>query len=137
VDIGCSTGLSTLKLHASFPEASIVGLDLSPYMLAVASHNLKHRPEQRQVGIVRAVHSKASASTFPPRHTPHVSVLFQAKVYDPRPVVPVPRPAQASERIEYLHAAGEATGLPDSSVDMVSICLVNHELPTSGDPLTD
>lgn len=33
--------------------------------------------------------------------------------------------------MEYLHAAGEATGLPDKSQDMVSICLVNHELPNA------
>jgi len=34
VDIGCSTGLSTLKLHNSFPSADIIGIDLSPYMIA-------------------------------------------------------------------------------------------------------
>jgi len=34
LDIGCSTGLSTLKLHDSFPSADIVGVDLSPYMIA-------------------------------------------------------------------------------------------------------
>lgn len=31
-----------------------------------------------------------------------------------------------------MHAAGEATGMPDEFVDMVSVCLVNHELPVSG-----
>jgi ubiquinone/menaquinone biosynthesis C-methylase UbiE len=31
--------------------------------------------------------------------------------------------------IDWLHAAGEATGLPDNSVDLVSIFLVCHELP--------
>lgn len=45
LDIGCSTGLSTLKLHDSFPDAEILGLDLSPYFLAVARHNLKKNPE--------------------------------------------------------------------------------------------
>ncbi len=34
LDIGCSTGLSTLKLHDSFPNAEVLGMDLSPYMLA-------------------------------------------------------------------------------------------------------
>jgi ubiquinone/menaquinone biosynthesis C-methylase UbiE len=34
LDIGCSTGLSSLKLHESFPNAEIIGMDLSPYMLA-------------------------------------------------------------------------------------------------------
>jgi hypothetical protein len=28
-----------------------------------------------------------------------------------------------------MHAAAEATGLPDGSQDLVSICLVCHELP--------
>ena len=36
LDVGCSTGLSTLKLAESFPEAEIVGCDLSPFMLSVA-----------------------------------------------------------------------------------------------------
>lgn len=34
LDVGCSTGLSTLKLHDSFPQAEIVGMDLSPHMLS-------------------------------------------------------------------------------------------------------
>lgn len=34
LDVGCSTGLSTAKLHDSFPDAEIIGIDLSPYMLA-------------------------------------------------------------------------------------------------------
>ena len=34
LDIGCSTGLSTLKLANSFPESEIIGLDLSPHMLS-------------------------------------------------------------------------------------------------------
>ena len=34
LDLGCSTGLSTLKLHSTFPTAKITGLDLSPYFLA-------------------------------------------------------------------------------------------------------
>lgn len=28
-----------------------------------------------------------------------------------------------------MHAAGEATGLPSETVDLVSCCLVMHELP--------
>ena len=34
LDIGCSTGLSTVKCHESFPNAEIIGIDMSPYMLA-------------------------------------------------------------------------------------------------------
>lgn len=49
LDVGCSTGLSTLKLHATFPDAEICGLDLSPHMLSVARYNLRSRPEQAEV----------------------------------------------------------------------------------------
>lgn len=37
LDVGCSVGMSTRYLSEAFPQAEIVGLDLSPYMLAVAS----------------------------------------------------------------------------------------------------
>lgn len=45
LDVGCSTGLSTLKLHESFPAAEILALDLSAYMLAgmhLPRHDLPH-----------------------------------------------------------------------------------------------
>ncbi|NCJ08360.1 methyltransferase domain-containing protein [Synechococcales cyanobacterium C] len=43
LDLGCSVGLSTLSLHRYFAQTQghsvrTVGLDLSPYMLAVAQH---------------------------------------------------------------------------------------------------
>lgn len=34
LDIGCSIGGSSLQLHDSFPEADILGMDLSPYFLS-------------------------------------------------------------------------------------------------------
>ncbi|TAF51986.1 MAG: class I SAM-dependent methyltransferase [Oscillatoriales cyanobacterium] len=37
IDLGCGTGSTTLMLKQAFPEAEVVGLDLSPYMLVVAS----------------------------------------------------------------------------------------------------
>eukprot|EP00596_Hydrurales_sp_CCMP1899_P008584 CAMPEP_0119043912 /NCGR_PEP_ID=MMETSP1177-20130426/26839_1 /TAXON_ID=2985 /ORGANISM="Ochromonas sp, Strain CCMP1899" /LENGTH=359 /DNA_ID=CAMNT_0007013021 /DNA_START=147 /DNA_END=1226 /DNA_ORIENTATION=- len=46
LDVGCSTGLSTLKLHESFPSAEIIGLDLSPFMVATAIHNINTRASQ-------------------------------------------------------------------------------------------
>ena len=45
VDLGCSTGLSTLELHSAFPGAQVTALDLSPYFIAVANHD----QQQRQV----------------------------------------------------------------------------------------
>ncbi len=38
---------------------------------------------------------------------------------------------QNKPSIRWVHAAAEDTGLPDSSAELVSACLVFHELPTS------
>ncbi|CAN0387812.1 unnamed protein product, partial [Ectocarpus sp. 13 AM-2016] len=83
LDIGCSTGLSTLKLAETFPSARITGVDLSPHMLAVGRYFIRTREEQRH----------------------------------------------ARGRVEYLHAAGEMTGMGDASMDLVSLSLTSHELP--------
>jgi SAM-dependent methyltransferase len=39
------------------------------------------------------------------------------------------RTAQTNPQLQWLHAAGEATTLPDQSVDLVSCSLIFHELP--------
>jgi ubiquinone/menaquinone biosynthesis C-methylase UbiE len=36
LDLGCGTGSMTLMLKQAFPQAEVIGLDLSPYMLVVA-----------------------------------------------------------------------------------------------------
>ena len=41
LDVGCGTGSTTLLLKQAFPSAEVMGLDLSPYMLAVAEHKAK------------------------------------------------------------------------------------------------
>lgn len=38
LDLGCGTGSTTLMLKQAFPQAEVVGLDLSPYMLVRAEH---------------------------------------------------------------------------------------------------
>ncbi len=38
LDIGCGTGTTTIMLKRAFPEAEVIGLDLSPYMLVRAQH---------------------------------------------------------------------------------------------------
>lgn len=86
VDIGCATGLSTFALLEAFPEASrFVGVDLSPFFLAVANYRLRER------------------------------FSCQGK----------------EEVVTFIHAAGEDTKLPAESADLVSMCLVAHELPRS------
>lgn len=77
LDIGCSVGMSTFALQDVYPQATVTGVDLSPYFLAVAQYNCEQR------------HAK----------------------------------------IHWRHAAAESTGLPNASFDLVSACLLFHELP--------
>ena len=65
LDVGCSVGISTRSLCAAFPEAArVTGLDLSPYMLSVAS--LRDADEPRGGGPQRAwVHGLAEATGLP------------------------------------------------------------------------
>ena len=39
LDLGCGTGSTTLMLNQAFPQAQVIGLDLSPYMLVMADRN--------------------------------------------------------------------------------------------------
>lgn len=45
LDLGCGTGSMTLLLKQRFPQAEVIGLDLSPYMLVMAEH------KAQQVGL--------------------------------------------------------------------------------------
>ena len=83
VDLGCSVGMSTFALGDVYPQAKIVGVDLSPYFLAVA----QYRSQQKQAELSN-------------QKTP-----------------------------TWVHAAAESTGLPSAAFDLVSMCLVCHELP--------
>lgn len=41
------------------------------------------------------------------------------------------RGQQSKHQIKWIHGAAEATGLPEDSMDLVSACLVFHELPST------
>ncbi len=77
LDMGCGAGLSTFALQATYPQAQITGLDLSPYFLAIAQYQARQHPHP----------------------------------------------------IRWVHRAAEQTHLPDQSFDLISLCLVCHELP--------
>lgn len=60
LDLGCGTGSATLMLKQAFPEAEVIGLDLSPYMLVAAEH------KAQQVGLdIQWRHGKAEQTGFP------------------------------------------------------------------------
>jgi ubiquinone/menaquinone biosynthesis C-methylase UbiE len=60
IDLGCGTGSTTLMLKQAFPEAEVVGLDLSPYMLVVAEM------KAQKAGLkIQWLHSSAESVAFP------------------------------------------------------------------------
>jgi ubiquinone/menaquinone biosynthesis C-methylase UbiE len=104
VDLGASAGISTFPLQATFPTAQLIGVELSPYFLAVA----RHAQAQFQTDQSQIVHQTAQSQTAQSQTT-------QAD----------------SPPIQWVHAPAEDTGLPANSVDLVSACLMFHELPLS------
>jgi SAM-dependent methyltransferase len=109
LDIGCSTGLSTLKLHETFPEAEVVGLDLSPHMLA--GELLPPFASRKWV----------LPTSLKPPSTVAKYQLGRGDI--------TPEARDARQRISYTHGAGESTSMAMGDVDLVSLSLVSHELP--------
>jgi ubiquinone/menaquinone biosynthesis C-methylase UbiE len=61
LDLGCGTGSMTVMLKQAFPGALVTGLDLSPYMLAVAEDRAQ------QAGLdIKWVHGTAELTQFEP-----------------------------------------------------------------------
>jgi ubiquinone/menaquinone biosynthesis C-methylase UbiE len=54
LDLGCGTGSTTVLLQETFPNAQVIGLDLSPYMLIMA----ERKAQEKQLPI-RWCHGKA------------------------------------------------------------------------------
>lgn len=103
VDLGCGAGRSTLTLQNTFPQAAVTGVDLSPYFVAVA--------KRMATEVARTI-----APTATPTATPTAA--------------PTAATTHPSAPIRWIHAPAEETDLPSNSVDLVSVCLVFHELPT-------
>jgi len=59
LDLGCGTGSTTLMLKQAFPQAEVIGLDLSPYMLVRAEH------KAQAAGVnIKWLHSDAEQTGF-------------------------------------------------------------------------
>ncbi|NJL88885.1 MAG: class I SAM-dependent methyltransferase [Coleofasciculaceae cyanobacterium SM2_1_6] len=104
VDLGCSVGMSTAALQATYPQAQITGVDLSPYFLAVANYNTQQQKTQAT--------NQGGDQTENLENKP--------ANYQVNP-----------QTTQWIHAAAENTGLPSNSCDLVSIFLMCHELPQS------
>ena len=60
LDLGCGTGSTTLMLKQTFPQAQVIGLDLSPYMLVRAED------KANKAGLdIRWRHGNAEHTGFP------------------------------------------------------------------------
>lgn len=60
LDIGCSVGMSTFPLQHLYPDATVTGLDLSPYYLAVAQYRARESKNT-----INWVHAPAEATGLP------------------------------------------------------------------------
>lgn len=60
LDLGCGTGSTTLMLKQAFPQAEVIGLDLSPYMLVMADYKAKKAALD-----IQWCHGNAEATGFP------------------------------------------------------------------------
>jgi ubiquinone/menaquinone biosynthesis C-methylase UbiE len=61
LDLGCGTGSMTVMLKQAFPNAEVIGLDLSPHMLIMAE-----RKAVKQGLEIQFRHAKAEQTGFPP-----------------------------------------------------------------------
>lgn len=71
-DLGCSVGMSTNALQATYPQAKITGVDLSPYFLAVAAYNAQHQGDQQ----TSWVHAAAEQTGLPSGSFDLVSIFL-------------------------------------------------------------
>ena len=137
LDIGCSVGMSTFALQEAFPDAQLTGLDLSPYFLAVAKYRGEGRGVRGEESGVRFPRASADGSQESEVNDQQVSSTRNSELsslsaqsatqnsfLNPSHLTPHTSPS-------WLHAAAESTGLPDASFDLVSACLLFHELPQS------
>ncbi|AFZ04374.1 class I SAM-dependent methyltransferase [Calothrix sp. PCC 6303] len=76
LDMGCSVGMSTFALQDLYPEASITGLDLSPYFLAVANYRTQQRQAKISSTKINWVHAAAESTGLPDASFDLVSIFL-------------------------------------------------------------
>ena len=83
LDVACGTGESTLGWHRVFPEADVIGVDVSPYMLVVAERKTR---ELDNVA-VRAANAEALPFEDDSFDVVTASLLFHELPRDVSPIV--------------------------------------------------
>jgi ubiquinone/menaquinone biosynthesis C-methylase UbiE len=77
VDLGCSVGMSTNALAATYPQSRITGVDLSPYFLAVAKYQTQGQsPESDRTPQKTQWLHAAAENTGLPSHTYDLVSIF-------------------------------------------------------------
>jgi len=64
LDLGCGTGSTTLMLKQAFPQAEVIGIDLSPYMLFMADRKAQQAGLQLQFLHGNAEHLDFADASF-------------------------------------------------------------------------
>ncbi|KAI7841687.1 hypothetical protein COHA_004554 [Chlorella ohadii] len=108
LDAGCSVGICTRWLAGEYPSAKVIGMDLSPYMLAVAELRERQWEQKRQLQLSGASPLGADAVAVGADSIPG---------------------STKRQRITYKHGMLEKSGLPSKSQDLVAVQFVIHECP--------
>ncbi len=64
LDLACGTGSITLMLKQAFPQAEVIGIDLSPYMLFMAERKAKQANQQIQFLHLDAARTELAEASF-------------------------------------------------------------------------
>ncbi|KAL4427656.1 hypothetical protein ABPG75_001745 [Micractinium tetrahymenae] len=111
LDAGCSVGICTRWLAGEYPSADVVGMDLSPYMLAVAE--LRERQWEQRQALQRSGASPAAAPAADAAAVGADAIPGSTR----------------RRRITYRHGMLEQSGLPSKSQDLVAVQFLIHECP--------
>lgn len=71
LDLGCSIGISTESLARKFPGSRMIGMDLSPYFLSVASYRTSNSPYR-----IEYVHANAESIPLETNSVDLVAIQF-------------------------------------------------------------
>lgn len=103
LDVGCSVGASTHFVADSYPTASVIGLDLSPYFLAVAELRERERMEQKNPSArrIRYMHALMEDTGLPSASQDLVSSQFVVHECTPPAIT-----AMVEEAVRMLRPGG-------------------------------